>query len=276
MPESIKPILRVINNFKPLPTDVIVATFPKTGTTWLKSLLYSILNRSSKHNLAVQHPHNLVPFLEVQVFAESDEPLLLAAPSDEPRIFSTHIPCQLLAKTLDSSECKVVYLTRNPKDTLISMWHFVNKYKPDQSWSLDEATDSFCRGVGLYAPYYDHVIGYREQSLKRPENVMFVTFEEMMEDPRGYVKKLDDFLGCPFEDEDEVEEIVKNCSIEVLSNHDVKKSKESPSRIPLPYNAFFRKGKIGDHNNYLSDESIERIDTLTRERFHSLGFMYGI
>lgn len=279
MPQFFKPVKRVINHFNPLPSDVILATFPKSGTTWLKSLLYSIVNRSSKHRLAVEHPHELVPFLEVQVFAESDEPPLLSAQSDTRRIFGTHIPYQLLGKTLDSCQCKVVYLTRNPKDTLISTWHFVNRWnmgKPDQSWSLDEATDMFCRGVIPCGPYYDHVIGYRELSLKRPENVMFVTFEEMLEDPHRYVKKLGDFLGCPFEEEDEVEEIVKNCSIEVLSSHDVNKSDESPIWFPLPYNSFFRKGKIGDHKNYLSHESVQRIDTLTKEKFHSLGFMYGL
>ncbi|KAG6406497.1 hypothetical protein SASPL_134100 [Salvia splendens] len=280
-PQRVKPIKRVINHYNPLPSDVILVTSPKTGTTWLKSVLYSILNRSSKHKLAVKHPHELVPFLEVQVFAEADEPPILPAPSDGPRLFATHIPYQLLTKTLDYSQCKVVYLTRNPKDTLVSLWHFVNKWnmeKVDQPWSLDEATDKFCRGISLYGPYYDHVLGYRELSLKRPENVLFVTFEDMLEDPHGYVKKLGEFLGCPFEkdEEDEVEEIVKNCSIEVLSSHDVNKSEESTTWFPLPCNSFFRKGKTGDYKNYLSNESIQRIDTLTKERFHSLGFMYGI
>ncbi|KAL1534724.1 cytosolic sulfotransferase 5-like [Salvia divinorum] len=251
----------------------------KNGTTWLKSLLYSILNRSSKHKLVTEHPHELVPFLDLQVFIEADEPPILAAPLDGPRLFATHIPYQFLTKTLDSSECKVVYLTRNPKDTLVSLWHFVNKWnmeKPVQSLSLDEATDKFCHGVSPYGAYYDHVLGYRELSLKKPENVMFVTFEEMLEDPHSYVKKLNDFLGCPFVEEDEVDEIVKNCSIEVLSSHDVNKCEESPTWFPSQYNSFFRKGKIGDFKNYLSDESIQRIDTLTKERFHSLEFMYGI
>ncbi|KAH6819972.1 hypothetical protein C2S53_018131 [Perilla frutescens var. hirtella] len=281
MPQFIKPINRVINHFNPLPSDVILATFPKTGTTWLKSIIYSILNRPSKHRLAVEHPHDLVPFLEVQIFAHSDEPPeLTAAPSGVRRIFGTHIPYQLLHETLDSCRSKVIYLTRNPKDTLISTWHFVNRRnnmrKTDQPWSLENANDVFCRQVMPWGPYYDHVIGYRELSLKRPENVMFVTYEEMMKDPHGYVKKLGDFLGCPFEGEDEVEEVVKNCSIKVLGNHNVNKSEESPTWIPLPYNAFFRKGIVGDHKNYLSDEAIQRIDTLTKERFHSLGFMYGI
>lgn len=105
---------------------------------------------------------------------------------------------------------------------------------------------------------------------------MLVTFEEMIQDPHGHVKKLGDFLGCPVEDEDEVEEIVKNCSIEVLSSHDCNKSEELATWFPLPYDSYFRKGKIGDYKNYLSDESIQRIDSLTKQRFHSLGYEYGI
>ncbi|KAG6406509.1 hypothetical protein SASPL_134113 [Salvia splendens] len=257
LPQFVKKNERVINNYNPLPNDVILVTYPKSGTTWLKSLLYSILNRSSRHKLAVEHPHDLVPFLEAQLFAEVDEPPALAAPSDGPRLFATHLPYQYLTKTLDSSQCKVIYLTRNPKDLLVSFWHFVNKWnmeKPDQSWSLDEATDKFCDGVIPNGPYYDHVL----------------------EDPHGYVKKLGDFLGCPFEEEEEVDDIVKNCSFEMLSSYDVNKSKESTTWFPTPYNSFFRKGKVGDYENYLSNESIQRIDTLTKERFHSLGFMYGI
>ncbi|KAG6406498.1 hypothetical protein SASPL_134101 [Salvia splendens] len=255
------------------PTAGIVGLF---GTTWLKSLLYSILNRSSKHKLAFKHPHELVPFLEGPVLMQSNELPFSTALSNTCRLFSTHISYQLLAKTLDSCECRIVYVTRNPKDTLVSLWHFMNKRRGHQPWTINEAVDAFCYGVTPYGPYYDHVIGYRALYLKRPKNVMFVTYEEMKEDPHGHVKKLGDFLGCPFDGEEEVDEIVKNCSFEVLSSHEVNKSEQSLIKNLFPYNSFFRKGITGDHENYLSNEVIQRIDTLTKHRFHSLGFMYGI
>ncbi|KAG8386924.1 hypothetical protein BUALT_Bualt03G0199400 [Buddleja alternifolia] len=285
LPQFIQSIDRVVKHFKPLPSDIILASFPKTGTTWLKSLLYSIINRSSKHRLATKNPHELIPILEVQVYATSNEPLMLTPSSSSinrsRRLFSTHIPYQLLAKTLDSSECRVVYVTRNPKDTLISTWHFVNKWikAKEGSWPLEVATDKFCRGVIPCGPYYDHVMGYKKLSLEKPNNLFFITYEELMDDPKTHVKKLAEFLGCPFIGEDreeQVEEVVKSCSFEVLRNHEVNKSGESPTWFPLPYNSFFRKGAVGDHKNYLTDETIDRIDTLTREKFHSSGFMYGI
>ncbi|PIN14244.1 Desulfoglucosinolate sulfotransferase [Handroanthus impetiginosus] len=197
------------------------------------------------------------------------------------RIFSTHIPYQLLAETVDLSKCHVVYITRSPKDTLISTWHFVNKWEKakNKPWPLEVATDNFCRGLIPCGPYHDHVMGYKKLSLERPKEVFFVTYEELMSNPKTYVKELAKFLGCPFEGDDaeeEVVEAVKSCSFEVLSNYEMNKSEESPSWFQLPYNSFFRKGAVGDYKNYLNNEIIERVDALTTEKFHSNGFMYGI
>ncbi|KAK6157231.1 hypothetical protein DH2020_011479 [Rehmannia glutinosa] len=283
LPEFVQSTYRLIKQYKPLPSDIILASFPKTGTTWLKTLLFSITHQSSKDRLAKENPHDLVPVLELQVYGLSNDQPLVTTPANNvsPRIFSTHTPYQLLAETLDSSECRVVYVTRNPKDTLISMWHFVNKWEDRAKkglWPLEVAADKFCNGLTPCGPYYDHVMEYKKLSLERPEKLFFITYEELKSDPKTHVKKLAEFLGCPFEGEDveeQVEEVVKSCSFEVLSNHEINKSR-SLEQFNLPYNSFFRKGAVGDHKNHLSDEAIERIDALTREKFHSTGFIYGI
>ncbi|XP_031130603.1 cytosolic sulfotransferase 15-like [Ipomoea triloba] len=282
MPQFIPAIKRVLTHFKPLPTDIILSSFPKTGTTWLKSLLYSIINRSSIHSLVQNNPHELVPFLEMHIYGEC-EPTGIPSSTDpnldSPRIFSTHIPYQLLGNTLESSGCRVVYVTRNPKDTLISMWHFVNRWKggAEKPWLLDEAVEKFCDGVFPCGPYYDHVLGYRKASLGNPKNVFFITYEELKsDDAKTHVRRLAEFLGCPFGEDEEVEEVVETCSFEVLSRHEVNKSEDLPSWFPVPYNSFFRKASVGDHKNYLQPETIQLIDELTREKFHKSDFIYGI
>ncbi|KAL2248351.1 cytosolic sulfotransferase 12-like [Sesamum indicum] len=287
LPQSIEGVIRVNKNFRPLPSDVILASFPKTGTTWLKALLYSIVNPSSKHRLTVENPHSLVPFLEY--FDSYGKPPYESTTVVSPdanhcrRIFSTHMPYQLLERTLDSSDCRVVYVTRNPKDTLVSTWHFVNKWEKarEEPWPFEVAVEKFCCGVTPYGPYDDHVMGYRKLSLKRPKNAHFLTYEELKNDPETHVKNLAEFLGCPFEGEDvegQVREIVKSCSFEVLSSHEVNKSEDVLPGIPLnlTLNSFFRNGVVGGYKDHLSDEIVEKIDALTREKFHSLGFMYGI
>jgi hypothetical protein len=51
------------------------------------------------------------------------------------------------------------------------------------TYSLEYAFDMFCRGVNPYGPYWDHVLGYWKESLENPQNVLFLKYEEMKEQP---------------------------------------------------------------------------------------------
>ncbi|KAL0424526.1 UNVERIFIED_CONTAM: Flavonol 4'-sulfotransferase [Sesamum radiatum] len=142
-----------------------------------------------------------------------------------------------------------------------SRWYSV--VEKDNPWEVEAAVDQFCRGVVPFGPYYDHVLAYRQESLNLPEKVYFLTYEELKENPRFHVRKLGEFLGCPFDQsengEEKIDEIVKMCSFEILSSQQVNKSNEVPSVFPLPYSAFFRKDEVGDHENYLEDNMIAKI-----------------
>ncbi|CAA0810290.1 Cytosolic sulfotransferase 5 [Striga hermonthica] len=231
------------------------------GTTWLKALLYSITHRSDENNnnlLSSKHPQELIPSLETNLYVRHGEkneksPESLLTLNEDPmkiRVLGTHIPYQILGDVLNSSECKIVYVTRNPKDTLVSLWHFVCKSEKveEDLWELEAAVDQFCNGIVVFGSFYDHVLGYREESVKRPDKVFLVTYEEMQENPKKCVKELGEFLACPFDEgengEMEISEIVRNCSFEKLSNQGVNKSSELPDGFPLPYSSFFRKGQM--------------------------------
>ncbi|KAG5223740.1 cytosolic sulfotransferase [Salix suchowensis] len=272
---------QVLDKFKPLPSDVILASFPKTGTTWLKSLLYSIINRSSGACLRSNHPHLLVPTLEVQLYGPQQQSFSnFASTSSSSRILATHLPRQILADAVRPADCRVVYVTRNPKDTLTSFWQFVLKSRSyEEPWPLEMAVEKFCNGVVPFGPYYDHVLGFWKESLERPEKVFFITYEELKDDTKTQVKRLAEFLGCPFNgdgEEEVLDEIVMSCSFEKLSSHEVNKSSEHSPWMRLPMSSFFRKGEVGDHRNYLNNEMVERIDAITVEKFHELGLMYGV
>ncbi|KAL8038505.1 hypothetical protein ABFX02_11G111600 [Erythranthe guttata] len=291
----LKTTQKVLQHFKPLPNDVILASFPKTGTTWLKALLHSIIHRHSPNHssntLLLNHPQELIPSLETNLYVQNGNfiPTIIEDQYNKgggtsSRILATHIPYQIIGDLLrGSSTCKIVYVTRNPKDTLISLWHFLHKSGnvfASDPWELPSAVDQFCRGIVPFGSYYDHVLAYREESRKEPEKVFFVTYEELKENPNGCVERIAEFLGCPFEGGEEdhlVGEIVKNCSFENLSGHEVNMSNEMPpSGFPLPYSSFFRKGEVGDHVNYLGEEMVRMIDDVTREKFHGGGFVYGV
>ncbi|EMS48283.1 Flavonol sulfotransferase-like protein [Triticum urartu] len=153
-------------------TDVFLATFPKSGTTWLKALLFATLRRTADGPalapLAAHSPHQLIPFLEFQVFANGRIPDLSSLPA--PRVLMTHIPSRSLPESVAASGCKVVYLCRDPKDCFVSLWHFWNGFAASP-WDLGEALLQFCDGVSLFGPFWEHVLGYWRWHVERPEQV---------------------------------------------------------------------------------------------------------
>lgn len=96
------------------------------------------------------------------------------------------------------------------------------------------------------------MLEYKKQSTERPKKIIFVTCEELGSNPKTHVKKLAEFLGYPFDNEGQVEELFTSCSVETLRNHDVNKSNNFIHKFP--YDSYSRKGQVGDHKNYLTKE----------------------
>ncbi|KAL7147707.1 hypothetical protein ABFS83_06G125000 [Erythranthe nasuta] len=240
-------------NFKEKDSDIILSTLPKAGTTWLKALAFSIVNRNTiyrdidQNPLLTCNPHTLVPFI---ITFEENNPNQLHQTTD-PRIFATHVPFKTLANLIRESACKIIYLCRNPLDQFVSARHFLtaNKLEKDHAspLGLDESFDMFCEGTHPYGPFWEHMTGYWNAHLENPRKVLFLKYEDMKEDIVFNVKKIADFLGCPFSSEEEergmVEEISKMCSFQSLKNVD----KNGYSVKGLFKNStFFRKGEVGE------------------------------
>ncbi|XP_050233175.1 flavonol sulfotransferase-like [Mercurialis annua] len=265
------------------PDDIILSTFPKCGTTWLRALLFATVSRNdydfSNHPLLTRNPQDSVPFLEA--FVCTNPSVLENLPS--PRLISTHLPFSFFPESLTTASGygKFVYIGRNPKDVLVSKWHFAQKLRPKElpPFSFEEAFEMFCNGVSHYGPYWDHVLSYWRASLEAPEKVLFLKYEDMKKEPVVHVKRLAEFTGKPFSVEEEdngvVEEIIKLCSFETLSNLEVNKgSRKINENFVIKHSDFFRKGETGDWKNHLTPEMAARIDRITEEKLQGSGLTF--
>ena len=248
----------VRDNFKPRRDDIILATHPKSGTTWLKSLAFTISNRSrcsfADHPLLTQNPQRVVPFIGA-MGGELDQ--LETLPS--PRLLSTHLPLSLLPPTVSTVGCRVVYLCREPKDAFVSRGHFDNKIGTGAPTSLDDGFNMFCEGVSPFGPFWDHYLAYWRESLARLQEVMFLRYEEIVSDPLKVARELASFLRVPFTEEEEksgaVDEIVRFCSFESLRNLEANKTggvERAGGKIFMDHSALYRKGKVGDWVNHIT------------------------
>ncbi|KAF7147355.1 hypothetical protein RHSIM_Rhsim03G0148600 [Rhododendron simsii] len=274
-----KSVISIENQFNPLPSDILLVSFPKTGTTWIKALTATILRHNSNLDsdsqtdpLQTQNPHELIPFLELETFGESPSRDINQVPS--PRVFNTHLPYSILPEAVKNSGCRIIYISRNPADTFVSTWHFYNK-RFGTKIPLEVAFDEFCQGTVGLGPFVDHVFEYWLEREK--ENVLFVTYEELKDDPKKHVSRIAEFLGCSLS-ADEIDQVVWKCSHERLSKLDVNKDEERVHWSGMKFSSYFRRGVVGDGKNLLSPEMMERIETLANQRWEGSGLeikMFG-
>ncbi|ESQ29129.1 hypothetical protein EUTSA_v10024038mg [Eutrema salsugineum] len=177
---TLQGVLNFQRGFQPQDTDIILASYPKSGTTWLKALTVALLERSKNHSsdhhpLLSHNPHGIVPYFELGLYIESSSPDL-AKYTTVPRLFSTHMPLDAMHETLKDSSCKIVYVCRNVMDTLVSWWFFrCSFHKMELNRSILESMfKSFCDGTFYYGPFWEHLLSYWRGSLEDPKRVLFI------------------------------------------------------------------------------------------------------
>ena len=94
----------------------------------------------------------------------------------------------------------------------------------------------------------------------------------MKTEPRDQIKRLADFLGCPFtkqeEDNGVVDKVLDLCSLRNLSSLEVNKTKIFNK---VDRSIFFRKGEVGDWKNYLNPEMENKLDMIIQEKLQGSG-----
>ncbi|KAF8378552.1 hypothetical protein HHK36_029895 [Tetracentron sinense] len=273
LPSNLEAAIAARSHFEACSDDVVLASSMKTGTTWLKALIPSIMNLCGDDDndpLIQNHPNALIPSFDVQLYKQNPPPDLSTMPF--PRLFRTHMPYHVLPESIKSSDCKIVYITRNPKDTFVSLWHFMNTTRtPEQGpFPMLEAFESFCNGVHAYGPFHDHVLGYWKESLKRSQKILFLKYEEMKKEPRAQLKRLASFLERPFVKEEDVDKVLWRCSLDRLKNLEVNKNGVDPW-VGMPHSSYFRLGNVGYWNNYFTTKMNERLDQITRIKLEGSG-----
>lgn len=274
----IKPAIKFRSSFHARDDDVFLTSTMKTGTTWLKALALCIMQNhkplDSHDILSIQNPHSVVPTVEAVNYQTAALTFDVYDDTAAPRLLHTHFPYPVLPDSIKNSKAKIVYIARNPKDTVISMWHFFNSWwrRNQEPVPLEKTVDDLCSGVHLYGPYFEHVVGYWEESKKRPHKILFIKFEDLKREPEKHVLRIAEFLGRPFGDEGEAAEVVRRCSLERLKKVEVNEKgfvfKDAPNSI------FLRKGQVGDWKNYFTPEMEMKINEACRLKFEPFGLYF--
>ncbi|CAH8578640.1 unnamed protein product [Heterobilharzia americana] len=165
------------------PNDVIVASYPKSGTTWLSEAVYLIVNRLNWIKAYSSNLEERVPYLE---YIWPGPSTILRTPA--PRVIKTHLPFHLLPEEVRNGECtRIVYIVRDPRDVVVSYYHFVRCFVPAGYQNL-EGLEGFVRRFLddklPYSPWCRHVRSYYEAATSFLERKMT---RKMMLDPKYFL-----------------------------------------------------------------------------------------
>uniref|UniRef100_A0A8B9L1W6 Sulfotransferase n=1 Tax=Astyanax mexicanus TaxID=7994 RepID=A0A8B9L1W6_ASTMX len=248
-----------IQNFKARPDDILVATYPKAGTTWVSYILDLLYFGNTAPERQTDLPIYLrVPFLEASFPGMPSGVELADTLPTTPRIIKTHLPVQLIPKSFWEQNCRIVYVARNAKDNVVSYYHFdrMNMGEPEPGdWNTFLQT--FMEGKKVFGPWYDHVCGYWEKK-QTYSNIHYMFFEDMVEDTGREVERLCSFLGLstPIE---ERERITKGTHFDAMKKNNMTNYSTVPI-MDFNVSPFMRKGKVGDWKNHFTVAQNEQFD----------------
>ncbi|XP_003418887.1 sulfotransferase 1A1-like [Loxodonta africana] len=253
-----------VQNFQAWPDDVLVSTYPKSGTTWVSEILDLIYHGGDLEKCCQDPIFFRVPFLEFKApGVPSGVESLKDAPA--PRIIKTHLPLALLPQCLLDQKIKVIYVARNPKDVAVSYYHFylMAKVHPDPG-TWDNFLEMFMDGEVSYGSWYQHVQEWWELSHTHP--VLYLFYEDIKEDPKREIQKILEFLGRSLPEET-VDHIVQRTSFKEMKKNPMTNYTTLPSEI-MDHNvsAFMRKGTPGDWKNIFTVAQNERFDIQYAEK----------
>ena len=161
---------------------------------------------------------------------------------------------------------------RNPKDSLVSYYHFykMNKCYGGFNGSWNDFFEIIKADQLHYGNWFDHVLGWWE--LRDLPNVEVFMYEDMLKDSPGAVKRVAKFLGKEFSDE-KIEEIVKYTSFDSMKSNPTT-NHSTTKMMNITVSPFMRKGKVGDWKNYFNDEQNKYIDDLMEKKMKGSGLEF--
>lgn len=246
--------------FQPRADDILIATFPKCGTTWMQQILHGLRTRG---DMDFEEISVVVPWLEACADMGLDPD---AAHAADPRCYKTHLAWGNIPKG-----ARYIHVSRDPHDALVSLYRFLEGwfFEPG-SIGLDEfAREHFLAGR-RDDDYWSFLLSWWER--RSEDDVLFMFFEDMKEDLASAVETVAAFAGIPLDDD--LREIVLRQSAHAFmkarehqfDDHPLRDAREAACGLPRDgASTKVAAGRSGAGRSELSAGTIAALDARWRD-----------
>lgn len=253
----------------PPPGAGIIASFIKSGRTWLRFMLAQYL--ADTHGLGPVDLHSLFRLVP----NNDDDPVrgrAVFAYGDRPQVRRVLCEHQLWSP-FDPAVNPTVVMVREPVDTIVSAYFMETR----QSGRLDVALSDYLktkRGIARWIAYHNLLIAQRGGP-----GVTWISYEQLSQDPAGTFGQVLDRFGIR-RDPDAIGRAVEAARFDRMAALEDEQGFPGNSADPTdPQGRRMREGRIGASHSLLSDDDRrfvagklhETLDIAARERLASLG-----
>ncbi len=239
--------------------DIIIATPPKSGTTWMQQIVGQLLFDGDP-DLEVWR---LSPWLDFRLDPTTEKLALLAAQRHR-RFIKTHLPLDAL---VFSPQARYIYVARDGRDTTWSFYH--------HQTNITQATrDQFNSLPGINAPlsvappsdirefwrvwldqsgFFGHVRGW--WAIRDLPNVLLVHYANLKRDMPGEIRRVAAFLDLPI-NEACWDAILEHCSFDWMKANAEKFTPRQGTAFEGGAQTFFYRGVNGRWKDTLTAEEI--------------------
>lgn len=173
-------------SFAVRPTDVMVATYPKCGTTWVTAILHALRTRGAEEFQQFVEITEVVPWDILALDCGQD---LDADQVASPRLFKSHESWADVAKG-----GKYVYVLRDPEDAFVSFYNFLPRYMHCVGISVEAFAEAVFGGLSHSGGIWSHFVGWIQAAREHPDSILVITFEDLKRDLALEVNRISCFL----------------------------------------------------------------------------------
>ena len=263
------------NDFEFRDNDIFIATYAKSGTTWLQQIISQLIFNGEEGLEGAE----MSPWVDLRV-PPKEVKLPAIEQQTHRRFLKTHLPVDAL---VFSPKSKYIYIGRDGRDVVWSMYnHHVNANdlwyqalndtpgrvgppieKPPES-IVEYYHDWLNKDGHPFWPFWENVQSWWE--IRNLPNVYMLHFANLKSDMPGEIKKIAEFLEIEI-DPDKWDDILKHCSFEYMKEH-------ATQSVPLGgafwdggSKTFINKGVNGRWKDVLSQEDSSKYEEMAVEKF---------
>ena len=253
----------LLSRLKKTDPDGYIVSYPKSGRTWVRAALQDMAHGQGVNPKDFPTGH-YVRLDQKLIKFDHDVGDWVPAPRPIHQLnFNQH---KYQGK-------RVCFLTRDPRDILVSSWYHLTYRERIYRGSLSDFIRDDHLGIAKIVAFMNVWIRHRTV----PKAFMILSYEELHQDPRSSFQRLFQFMGLPLNGA-QLDQMIKRTSFQAMQAKEKSQQANSPwmdrGADGSGKGLKMRSGKIGEYRQEMQEDDIQYCNEILHTRLEK-GFSYA-